>query len=283
MRVRAQDVMPRVFEEGPWRMQMHIRRLDPAEWLFVSEHYEAEIQEKRRLLASGAEITAGTPEAEPAIAETLSLFESFLRTRHPELLPGPVESDPLRRAGLLVQEDLCWLAPGPSGYRLVAAFLAFPLRWRLADKIGRPLAEIHAPVPGLETQIGGAMRRFFDKLAPDRPVWRANWALLDDPTLHQPHAKASYGRGVTTPERAGHDLFVRVERQTLRRLPATGLVLFTIHTFVEPLREIAAHPASARALFARLDEMPEAMLDYKNLRTLKPAVQAYLMARAGAA
>jgi hypothetical protein len=268
-------VMPRVFLEGRYKLAMGLNRLDLDDWLWVTEHYDDEIDQKRRLLAEGADIVAELPEAAPAVAEALALIEDHLARFAPHRLPGP-DGPPLERAGLLVQEDLCWMAPGPDGYRLVAAFLAFPARWRLADKLGRPMRAIHEPVPGFADRLGGTADRFFAGLAVERPVWRANWSILDDPTLHQPEAKRRYQRIEVTPETAGHALWVRVERQTLRRLSQTGVVLFTIHTFVRPLAEVAADPAAATALADRLDEMPDAMLAYKNMAALRPAVQAYL-------
>ena len=276
MRVDATTAMPRVFAQGPYKLAMGLKRLDPASWLMVSEHYDAEIAEKRRLLADGADIVRALPEAAPAVAETLALIEAFLHAHHPHLLPGAADTEPLRRAGLLVQEDLCWLLPSAAGHRLVAAFVAFPARWRLADKIGQPMAAIHGPVPDANARLGGPIERLFATLAVDRPLWRANWSILDDPDLHQPEPKARH-RPI---DAAGGALFVRVERQTLRRLPATGAVLFTIHSFVQPLAEVAADPEAARALADRLDEMPAAMRAYKNLETLRPAVQRCLRERA---
>jgi hypothetical protein len=105
--------------------------------------------------------------------------------------------------------------------------------------------------------------------------------VLDDHVLHQPEAKRRYHRIEVTPENAPERLWVRVERQTLRRLPGTGTVLFTIHTFVRPLAEVAADPLAAQALADRLDEMPDAMLAYKNMAAMRPALRAYLRAAAG--
>ncbi len=273
---RSRDVMPEVFRTGPYRLAMGLGRLELADWLWVTEHYAREIAEKRRLLEQGAEIVGELPAAADAVAEMLGLIEDHLARHHPSLLPGPAETAPLVRAGLLVQEDLCLMAPGTEGYRLVAAFLAFPARWRLADKLGRPMRAIHEPVPGFAERLGTTADRFFASLQVDRPVWRANWSVLDDPVLHQPEAKRRYHRIEATPENAPERLWVRVERQTLRRLPRTGAVLFTIHTFVRPLGDVAADPEAALALADRLDEMPEAMLAYKNMATMRPALIAYL-------
>ena len=279
MRVRAADAMPRAFADRPCKLEMGLSRLEPAAWLLVSEHYAAELAEKRRLLAAGADVARRLPEADDAVAETAALVEDFIGAHHPELAPVD-ETDPLRRVGLAVQEDFCWLQPSPDGHRLVAAFVAFPARWRLADKIGRPLAAVHAPVPGFAERLLAPSERLFAGLAVDRPVERANWSLVDDPALHQPVAE---GRGSDldlTPAAVGARLHLRVERQTLRRLPATRTVLFTIHSFVTPLAEIAAASAAAAALRARLAEMPAAMRTYKNLDGAAAAIDTYLAARA---
>ncbi|MFP4269183.1 MAG: heme-dependent oxidative N-demethylase family protein [Alphaproteobacteria bacterium] len=282
MRVRARAVMPRVFEKGPYRLEMGLARLAPSEWLWVSEHHADELAHKRRLLAAGADIARRLPEGEAAIAETAALVDAYLATHHPDL-GLPAEADPLLRVGLSVQEDFCWLQASPEGYRLVAAFVAFPARWRLADKIGRPLGAIHAPVPGFAERLLAPTERIFESLAVDRPVQRANWSLVDDPDLHQPAAKDRWRRVELDPEDAGARLHLRVERQTLRRLPTTGAVLFTIHTLMAPLAEIAAAPTAAAALRARLREMPAAMRDYKNLATAHTALDTWLARRAGEA
>jgi hypothetical protein len=282
VRVRALEVMPRVFEEGPHQLKMGLSRLAPATWLWVSEHYGEELAEKRRLLAAGADIARRLPAAEAALAETAELVAAYLAEHHPELAPAD-ERDPLLRTGLSVQEDFCWLAPSPEGHRLVAAFVAFPARWRLADKIGRPLGAIHAPVPGFAERLAAPTERLFEGLAVGRPVQRANWSLVDDPVLHQPAAKDRWRRIALAPDDAGERLHLRVERQTLRRLPRTGVVLFTIHTIVAPLAAVAAAPAAAAGLRARLEEMPAAMLDYKNLTGAGTALDAYLARRAAGA
>ncbi|MBV9785849.1 MAG: DUF3445 domain-containing protein, partial [Acidisphaera sp.] len=73
--------------------------------------------------------------------------------------------------------------PGP--YRLTAASLCFPTRWRLADKIGKPMQAIHATVPLYAERLARPVDRFFEKLAPQRPVFRTNFSLLDNPALFQ--------------------------------------------------------------------------------------------------
>lgn len=287
--------LPMVFLDGPWRMAMGLNRLDLADWIWFGPTAEAELAEKRRLLTADVDAVLRTlPEAVPAARELLAaLIENLTQHHADRFLPcdggllvratGATvradDADPLRAAGLLVQEDLCLLAPGEAGYRLVAASLSFPMRWRLADKLGAPLRAIHAPVPGFADRLGGPADRFFATLEPERPVWRANWSIADDPSLHQPDTR---GKAVVLDAAdAGDRLWLRVERQTLRRLDESRHVVFTIHTLVRPLAEVAALPGVAAGIAARLAEMPEPMLRYKNLLALKAPLLAWLERRPG--
>ena len=79
---------------------------------------------------------------------------------------------------------------------LTAASLCFPARWRLSDKLGRPMADIHRLVPGFNAKLARPVDRFFDRVEPDQPYLRANWSVIDDPTLFQP---TGHGRGAHDP------------------------------------------------------------------------------------
>ena len=84
-----------------------------------------------------------------------------------------------------------------------------------------------------------------------------------------PAARASRPRKAIAAERAGEQLWLRVERQTLRRLPRSGDVLFGIRTHLEPLAAAIDGPAAARALAARMREMPAAMAAYKGIAPIR--------------
>ena len=260
----------------PWRFAMGLHALDPADWLQVTGEHAAETAEKRRLFAAGADVYRLLPEGEPAAAELATMLERHIARFQPAVAVDPTIEAPLVRYGLSLQEDLCLMLAGPDGYRLVGAFVAFPSRWSLGDKIGRPIGVIHAPVPGLEAAIGRPVQLFFDRLAVGHPVWRANWSITDDPVLHQPSQAFRRTPTRVTPEDAGRRLWLRVERQTLTRLRESRAVLFTILSFVVPLAEIAQEPGLGPRLAARVGELSDAMLVYKNLAANRGAVVAYL-------
>ena len=49
-------------------------------------------------------------------------------------------------------------------------------------------------------RLAGPVDRFLTNLAVERPVWRANWSVVEEPTLFHPHARVP--RHDLTPEAA---------------------------------------------------------------------------------
>jgi hypothetical protein len=299
---RAQRApMPRYrpFLDGPWRLAMGIKALDPAEWIEVDDRFALQLAERRRLLSERpADVLAGLPESLPGQRELLCLLLEHLPARLPKHYrrnEGRIANRttgesfeiaawaeaPLALAGRLVQEDLCLLQRGEAGYRLVAAVLCFPAHWRLSDKLGRPLDAIHGPVPGFGERLAATVDRFFASIQVARPVWRVNWSLVDQPTLFLPPEHRGRPRPIGA-EQAGSELWLRVERQTLRRLPGSGDVVFGIHTYVDPLAHAIDTPEAAQALGARIREMPDDMARYKSILPIREPLLAWLEARAAA-
>jgi hypothetical protein len=277
---------PLVFLQGPWKLAMGLNTLDPADWLWLDERFAAETAARAALIAERPdEVHATLPEAEPAARELLALVLDHLARFAPKHLPAsPPAADmpPLLALATLAQEDFCLMQKRADGaYALTGAILCFPSHWHLHEKLGRPMAEIHAPVPGFAARLGGTADRFLTNLLPERPVWRANWTLVESPELFHPHPRE------TVPDlsaaNAGERLWLRVERQTLRRLPVSGAVAFTIRSLVEPLAEVAGRPGVAAAMAARIREMDDAMAAYKGLPALRGPLLAWLDRRAEAA
>ena len=285
------------FKAEPFRLSMGLIPLNLKDWIEPDAQCAVELKEKERLLTERhAEVFAALPEADPGSAETLALLVEHLPSRFPELYKRSGDRfdnlatgqqwgihgtplHPLDLAGRLIQEDLCLMQrqAHTQVYHLVGASLCFPTRWRLADKIGKPLNTIHAPIPGYAEQLASTMDKFFDRLKVERPVWRLNWALMDDPTLFQPtgHDRTRTNTDIT-PENAGDTLWLRMERQTLRRLPHTHDILFTIRVHVRPLAQLATQPDRAIQLAAALRALPPPMQRYKSLPPFIEAVLTWL-------
>jgi hypothetical protein len=264
---------------SPWQLSMGLHRLDPRRWLEVDARRAEDLRRKARLLVDARhDVLATLPKSGAAAAELLSLVvDSLLRdTPGAVTIDGDVLTDqstgfavdtaamhPLEAAARVVQEDLCVLERVEGPWRLTAACVCFPSRWRLSDKIGETLSSIHGPVPGFESELARTSATFFDRLATERPVWRLNWTLLDTPELHLP-SPSSRRASTIEPSEAGARLWFRVERQTLRRLASSGAIVFTIRTYVDRLDSIvASRPDAAAALRATLASVSDEVAAYK--------------------
>lgn len=288
---------PFPIEDGPWRMAMALRPLAPSEWIASDGNLEEQLAEKDRLLAvRRGEVFASLPGSEAAQGELLAKLVSHLPARFPELYAQAGDSlrigrsrrvdlatdEPhLMTAGRLVQEDFCLMqspAPGEP-YHLTAASLCFPTRWRLADKLGKPMAAIHAPVPLYADRMARQVDRFLQHLRVDKPVWRMNWSLVDDNALFQP---AGHGRTAAdprfTPENLPHTVWFRSERQTLVRLPETGAICFGIRIYQASLGDIAADPERARRLLNAVETMAPDMDAYKSFAVFREPLLKFLRA-----
>jgi hypothetical protein len=180
-----------------------------------------------------------------------------------------------------VQEDLCLLerrmVADVARWTLTAGSVSFPTRWDLGSKLGGSLAEIHAPVPGYGEQVGPFVDRFFDRMVPGALASRLNWSLVGEKTRRLEAEDRQAPEAVLTDP--GTELFVRIERQTLRRLVVHDAVVFGIRIHVWPLAEVA-EDLSTEPFAEMLDSMPPEVARYKDLDGLRSTVATWL--RAGA-
>lgn len=244
---------------APWvdplrRRLPGVMPLARADWVLISDAYAAQMAERARLLAERpGDVLACLPQAAHAAAELLDMVLHDLPALGFDVTQAHVtcpdgrrvaldRAQPLRSLGLLVQEDFCILQKpdGAAEHVLTGAVLCFPSSWTLADKLGKPLLRIHAPVASYDTQMGARVQRMFDAVRPDQPLWRANLLRYTNPALYQPR-----------PEFAPKDKrddgdFIRSERQCLLRLPQSRAVVFSIHT--AQVRRADLRDSEARAL-----------------------------------
>ncbi|MEM8741021.1 MAG: DUF3445 domain-containing protein [Pseudomonadota bacterium] len=246
-----------------------VQPLDPATWLERDAAFAAQMALRDGLVAEklGA-VTALIPEGAAALEELLALVCDALRADPGYGVAAEITrpdgatvdlSDPLPALARLVQEDLLLLdrPEGAAEHRLLGGVLCFPARWSLAQKMARGLLAIHEPIPYYAEALGARVQRLFDAIRPDRPLWRANWLLHTWPELHQPaEEKAKKPRRFET-----DPIWLRMERQTLRRLPGTGAVVFGIKTSVAPIESLTAE--EGRVLTRVVAALPEIEYRFK--------------------
>ncbi len=220
--------------------------LNDGHWTIQDDAFAGQMAERDRLIAAAPTLVHALQDR--AMPAALELYQTLLETlstrpgyhaspheiRRPDAVTVRLDPDqPLLTLGRLFQEDFCILEQDGPEHILTAAILCFPASWTLAQKLGRPLIQIHSPVESYTSDIARRVQRLFDAVRPEQPIWRANSLIYDDPTLHQPRLE-----GERRP-RPVAKTYARSERQCLIRLPHTRAVVFAIHTYVVRMTDLA--------------------------------------------
>ena len=265
------EILPQLVGDK-FRHRLGTWPLDVANWLPSDPESALTIQMKQKLLAHRRDevvsLFSGGDDAAQEAGELVSQWAGAKSTS--------TGIDALVDAALLVADDLAVLKPvmssdGQERLLFVAGVVCGPSRWRLSDKMGNDMIEVHAPVAKYAEHVGAGVDTSLQRLSVDRPVWRSNWIIQDHPALFQP---------VIPPApllKRPQDLWIRMERQTLRRLPVTGGVLFTIRGFQQPLVDYLQRSKEiAQTMRTLLERLPDDVAQYKSVFTYRPEILSWM-------
>jgi hypothetical protein len=277
------------FDDRPFRLRMGLRPLDLAAWLEVDEHLADDLALKRQLVEERYDDVVAIVDDPAVHAAAAELWDFVLRDATPPWFAAVQNPEgggdegglhPIVRCGLSTQEDWALMVPVDGELVLAAACICFPTRWVLSTKIGKPMAAVHEHVAYYDEHLSTTVDSFFGRITVDKPVWRLNWNLMDDPALYQPIGTSPPGvhPGIT-PDNAGERLWLRVERQTLRRLPETGAVAFGIRIHQRPVSALLDSPDDLATLRTAIANLPPETFDYKSLGGFSDALDAWIMSR----
>lgn len=262
--------------DGAFRWRLGVRPLDLRDWIELGSDVDGPdgwIAEKERVLAEHRHTAFAVLDGiEPEGQEVAEALVEHLRRRWPERF-GDVALDgsmhPLEAAGRLVPEDLVVMVERDGRLVFGGGCVCFPNRWDLRSKLGGSMAEVHQPVARLNDQLEHGVDGFLERLRPERSFWRLGWGIIDLADGYTPADGTGAPRPVDPDVSA---LFVRVERETLRRFPGSGCVLFTIRTYVAPITSVMADDDSARALADAVAAMSPDVRDYKDVTASADAI-----------
>lgn len=159
--------------------------------------------------------------------------------------------------------------------------VCLPSHWAPEEKIGRPFAQVHAPVADNALLVAAASS--LARLVTGDERWeRFVWTIMRQPTLdaHPRRVPPSRWPGETTPDELAGTAFFRTERQTFIPMQAQGQAVFTIHVQTRPLDSAITGRAQARALHDTLASMSPEVLAYRGLADAREPLLAWLAARA---
>ncbi|KAG2741684.1 hypothetical protein P692DRAFT_20839847 [Suillus brevipes Sb2] len=212
----------------------------------------------------------------------------------------------------LIQEDVALMIEGTDGkYYFQAGAICIPGFWRMRDKIGMALDDIHISgnVPRFKEKLQTSMEKFFKRMPVDKPVIRNNYFMQickpsahvadndDEPRLdveeesidpeelgwskstNGPEDSFLHGHGHSAPPApylAPSTIRLRSERQTLRRLPRTGAIVFGIRTYLFKIEDIARERGVADRLASAIRSWPDDVGVYKGRKMYSEVLLKYL-------
>jgi hypothetical protein len=248
---------------------MGTKSLDTSQWLPRDEETEPTIAMKRELLRLRRDEVVGLLDGgSNAAEEAATLIAEFCNS---PLQAGGI--DALVEASLLVADDIVVMQPMGNEQELVvvAGVVCSPSRWSIQTKLNSSMMAVHVPVPQYADHVGKAVDTTLSRLRVDQPMVRSNWTIEDHCALFQPVAPSSpLVQDVT-------QLWIRMERQTLRALPQTGGSMFTIRTYQQPIAEYVARGKDvASTLYSLVRRLPDDVAKYKSMLHYRDALLEWL-------
>lgn len=306
----------RNYDDRPWRpfrwpyhQTMSIFKLDMNHWLDMDKYYWRYLEEKKRIwMTYGKENIDWLPEGYEPSLELMQITARHMLKRYPKLftliedrgehggiilfnelsmetldMTFPLSEHPLLFVSKMAKEDFYVVLQNPTDgmHYLVAAAVPFPGgSFGIKEKLGKHLDVIHEGVPYYKEKLKVSMERWFARLTPNDPVERASWYILWD---HKLKINSVYQLPQVVPNLKADmesidpkEFNIRVERQTLRKLPKTRAVIFTNHPVFYSIEEMKDEPMVPSLLRKILYEGPQDIIKYKNFEFFRDHIVGYL-------
>jgi hypothetical protein len=286
--------------------QLGLRPIRPQNWILIGAGHAEMMRQKCERLANRRHCYYRTlPTSLPAQRELRERIVAHLAADHPQsfeksgsvvrsLITGQTfdldddSAEPLMQVSNLIEEDFMLLEEIGGTIQITAASNAYSSSGRLVGSVGHDVEWAHELVPQLTRKLGGKINRVLGSIHADTPCERFNWQITPMATVFFPHddphaANAAAMREVLVelrrdPARAGEFLWVRVERQTLRRLPDSNAVAFSLHTYSDPLSSMQSDVESVRAIWALLNNYSEERWKYSEMDIVREPLMTWLEA-----
>ncbi|CAI5757634.1 unnamed protein product [Candida verbasci] len=290
-----------------YHVTMGIRPMDWNSWIELDNEWKYYHDLKmKRLEEQGDDLYATSDKAKNASCELLHELCSYLPARYPNLFKFenniitiiPINEsynlnddnlNPITTSAKLIQDDIAIMVENDDdgAYSLESGCICLAGFWRLKDKFKMKLDEIHksGDVPQYETKLKSGMNKFFKRLTVNSPVIRNNYFIQTDEHLHWSKSIGSeHEKNIgwyTAPEAKDiNQLYFRSERQSLRRLPISGAVVFTIRTYFLPVTKLCEEPYIPRRLLNGIESWSDDVEEYKGYHKFKQVLLPYLEQKA---
>ncbi|KKA19840.1 hypothetical protein T310_6164 [Rasamsonia emersonii CBS 393.64] len=277
---------PRPYRPFRWayHQTMSLKKMETDWWIELENTYRERIAQRKGLYAKhGNAVLSYLPGSELACKEMMEMVLQFICARYPKyfsltdnrILTNRIlgtEQDirskhPLEILMDNVPEDFAiMMRDDKTGYYFFrAGVICSSLGWNVGMKIGLPLHEIHKPIPDYKEKMQFSMDRFFVKMPADKPIQRGSWGLeVEQPLYMPPGDPHELHRLSQNPNLRLTDCYLRVDWQTLRRLPLSAGVVFNFKALFTPVTEFRDEPKVPALLAKILKEGKRNLMEYKN-------------------
>ncbi|KAF9076536.1 hypothetical protein BDP27DRAFT_1313506 [Rhodocollybia butyracea] len=249
------------------------------------------------------------------VHDTLHLPPPLVTKGSTELRKVSIEEAELAMKVSALLYSLYLMVEGTDGrYYFQGGAVCVPGQMR--DKIGLPLEDIHVQghVPQYETRLHNSMDRYFKRMPVDKPIVRNNYLFQVIPPQEVRRPMETFAQssvkpilendGIVDPEElawsvttngnedtfshrhsinpdeppvvAAENLRLRTERQSLRRLPLSGAIVFTIRTYLFPVEELAKESGIPARMASAMRSWPEDVRRYKGSGLYEKVLLEYL-------
>ncbi|KAJ7756863.1 hypothetical protein DFH07DRAFT_958998 [Mycena maculata] len=268
-----------------YHQTMSLKTMQPDYWIELEGTYRKRIHQRMSLYAEhGKKIVDWQPGSEGACRELMEMVIQFVCARYPRQFEMDrsgvfhnkildISSDTKTTPPLLVllqhipEDFLITLEDKKSGlYAFRAGVSCSSIGWNVSTKIGLNLHEIHEPVPDYKEKMEFSMDRFFSKMPADKPIQRGSWGIeVGQPLFLQeddPEFKLSRETRAP-PDLDISDIHLRVDWQTLRRLPRSRAIVFNFKALFTPIQEFRNEPYIPKLLLKILRDGKPSFISYK--------------------
>lgn len=275
-----------------------ISKMDPDHWIELEQNYRVRIQQRQELyIRHGKSVLDYLPGSELACRELMEMVLQFICNRYPNSFQLLNHKTTLRNTILNTETNLALLHPlhvllnnipedfaitvrdpETGTYHFRAGIICSSLGWTLGSKLGKDIDAIHAPVPDYTSKMSFSMNRFFAKLPTDKPIQRGSWGIEIDQPIHMPPGDpAAQRHDIQDPDVPLDRYHLRVDWQTLRRLPFSAAVVFNFKVLFTPVTRLREEPYMPSLFLKNYREAKAELMKHKNAwhteATVVPALE----------
>ncbi|KAK7023909.1 hypothetical protein R3P38DRAFT_2954866 [Favolaschia claudopus] len=286
----------------PFRWEYHqtmsLKSMDPDRWVELESTYRERIHQRMELYAiHNKKIIDWLPGSEDACRELMEMVIQFVCARYPRQFQMDAASGLFRNDILNIVSDTTNIHPllfllqhipedflltqedKTSGlYVFRAGVSCSSIGWNVSTKIGLPLADIHGDVPDYKEKMEFSMNRFFTNMKIDKPIQRGSWGIEVGRPLFLQEEDPDYR--VHVPDLKLRDIHLRVDWQTLRRLPKSRAICFNFKALFTPIEQFRTEPFIPRLLLKILRDGKPSFMEYKSFSHVEgivvPALQEWV-------